>query len=90
MDIKIAVIGDDLVGKSTLINTLLTGSFEPVVPTRLPPITLTPELLQTGNIATSNAYLESRGLKFSTTITDCSSKSHPCLSLIRNGEGGAE
>ena len=69
------VMGDDFVGKSTLINTLLTERFEPVVQTRLPPVTITPELLQVSNTAGSE---EGRGLKFSTTIIDCSSKDE-CL-----------
>lgn len=72
MDINIVVTGDDFVGKSTLISTLLTEGFEPVVQTRLPPVTITPELLQIGNI--TNEDVEGKGLKFSTTIIDCSSK----------------
>lgn len=74
MDIKIVVTGDDLVGKSTLISTLLTERFEPAVQTRLPPLTITPELLQINNVTTGN--VEGKGLKFSTTIIDCSSKNH--------------
>lgn len=86
MDIQIVVTGDDFVGKSTLISTLLTERFEPAVQTRLPPVTITPELLQINNITSGN--MEGKGLKFSTTIIDCSSKTRSIHSLFRNGKGG--
>ena len=63
MKVRLVVIGEDGVGKTTLIEAFLKGRFPVDVPDRLPPIELTPDL--------SSLCSSERSLKLALCDSDC-------------------